>query len=178
MASSREAENAVGPPAAGADHATGGPEFDAPVTWWSEPRGREPLCASRTVIVPVGAFDRRAAVAIGYSELIPAAERRAMHVAVEDSIAERVGLAWMEARPLGPRLTILDDLGGVAATIAAHVAETLVSGADEVVVVLGQLRCASVRRRLLHDGTAASIGRAVEGLPHTVCVLLPVGSEP
>jgi hypothetical protein len=134
--------------------------------------------ARRVVLVPVSACDRRAVVAARYAGLIPADDRRAVHVAVDAAGAARVGLEWMRAQPAGLPLSIVDDAGGVAATVATAVGAALASGAGEVVVLLGRLSMRGVRRRLLHDGTADAISRAVNQVPGALSVLLAVRVEP
>jgi hypothetical protein len=153
-----------------------------------EPRRREPStqphpdfegCAPerRVVLIPVGTFDRRTALAARYARLVPARERRAVHVAVDPTVAHAVGIEWMRAELPDLALEIVDDTGGIPATIASTAQEALASGADEVVVLVGQLSMQGVLRRLLHDGTAGAIAEAVGQVPGALSVLLQVAIE-
>jgi hypothetical protein len=126
----------------------------------------------RLVLAAVGVWDRRALLAAARAASLRS-EWRAVHVAVDDEAARELGLAWMNA-PFGDvGLDILDDAGGVAATVvgaAAGHAETY----DEVVVVVGQLVMGRVLRRLLHDDTALSVAQAVAAIPRATTVVVPV----
>jgi hypothetical protein len=109
-----------------------------------------------------------------YAQLIDADERVALHVAVDDAVAEQVGLDWMRCGAEHLTLEIVGDTGGVPETVAAEVLALLSSGIDEVVVVLGTLAMRGIGRRLLHDGSAAAICELVQCLSRTVIVVLPV----
>jgi hypothetical protein len=129
---------------------------------------------ARTVLVPVGAADRRAMIAVQYARVISACERRVVHVAVDQEVAFDVGVAWMRLQPHGLRLDIVDDVGGVPETVANVVMESLAAGADEVLVVLGRMTNRPLPTRFLHDSTAVSIRRAVDAIPGAISVFLPV----
>jgi hypothetical protein len=139
-------------------------------------RPRDQFPGRRVVLVPVRRLDRPAAVAARQAHLVPADERRAVHVAIDGAQAERLGREWTDARPAGLDLQIVDDAGGVAATIADQVDRYLASGTDEVVVLIGQRSPADVLGRLLDGGTAWAISRAVDQMPGAISALLPVSA--
>ena len=129
----------------------------------------------RVVLVPVGALDRRAVLAARYASLIPAAERRAVHVAVDRRAGEELYLEWMYAPPAELTMDVVADTGGIAASIASAADEWRTAGASEVVVLVGQLTMRGFRRWLMHDSTAVAISAAVQHVPATVAILLAVG---
>ena len=131
--------------------------------------------SGRVVLVPVAAIDRRAIAAARYATLVPAGERRAVHVTGDRRAGEMLSLEWMYAPPGGLPLDVVDDRGGVPATVGKVVGDWLASGATDVVVLLGQLSMRWLGRRLLHDSTALAISSAVARLPRTVPVLISVG---
>ena len=128
-----------------------------------------PWCRRRTVLVAVGTVDRRAAEAIRYAALVPADDRRAVHVGVDDAVVDR----WCHAFPDG---LALDLLGGddVPAAVADHARLALETGSDEVLVVLGHLVGHGLRHRLLHDRTAPAIAAAIDAVPGAQAVLVHV----
>ncbi len=97
---------------------------------------------------------------------------------MDRSAAGILGLEWMNAHVPDLPLDIVDDAGGVALTIAHAARAVLAQGADQVMVITGQLAMSGLRRRLLHDGTAEAIRRAVDRIPGAVGVVLPVPVEP
>lgn len=138
---------------------------------------REPAVASRTVVVPVGAFDRRAALALRYLALVPADWVRIVHVETNAAAARALGLAWMRAMPNGWPIEIVAPRGGgVATTVATVVAEERRGGAD-VVVLVGELSMPGLARRLLHDRTARQIAAAVVSDAGVRVVRLPVAVD-
>ncbi len=137
---------------------------------------REPAVVSRTVVVPVGAFDRRAALALRYLALVPAERVRIVHVETNAVAARALGLAWMRAMPNGWPIEFLPSRGGVAPTVATVVAEERQRGAD-VVVLVGELSMPGLARRLLHDRTARQIAAAVVSDAGVRVVRLPVAVD-
>ena len=127
----------------------------------------------RVVLVAVGQLDLRARVAARYASLVPAGERRAVHVDVDQRSSHGLGLAWLESQP-GLPLEVLDDEGGVATTIAAAVERSLASGADEAVVIVGSLAVRGLGRGSLHDATADEITRAVSRVPGALGLQVPI----
>ena len=103
------------------------------------PRPDGGASGSRIVLVPVGARDRRAVLAARYAALIPAAERRAVHVAVDPRVGEELYLEWIYDPPAALPLDIVPDIGGIACSVVSMVNECRETGASDVVVLLGQL---------------------------------------
>jgi hypothetical protein len=132
------------------------------------------LLARRAVLVPVGTFDHRAVAGVRTAALVPAAERRAVHAAVDPTTAEALALRWMYGHPALAPLDIVDDDGGIAATVADVAAKTVADGWDQVVVVVARLVVAGRLRQLLHNGTGAAVVRALEGKPRIMTVTVPV----
>lgn len=91
---------------------------------------------------------------------------------------EALGVWWMDVQPCGFALEVVDERGGVAATIAAQARSQLSVGFDEVVVLAGYLSLRGVGRRLLHDHTAEAICVAVNRIPGAISVLVPVHVDP
>ncbi len=129
---------------------------------------------AREVIVAVGGYDRRMVTAATFACGVPAARRRAVHVATDPRAAVTLGSSWMRAAPCDLPLEIVDDEGGVPMTIAALARAAVAAGAAEVVVVTGRLTMRGPYRRLLHDETARRIGDALDGLAGVRWVCLPV----
>ena len=128
----------------------------------------------RCVIVTVGEPDRRVLAATSSASRIPAEVHRAVHVASGAASVERLGLWWMEREPGGLQLEVLDDHGGVAATVATVVHDLISQGFGEVFVVVGQLVTRSAGRRFLHENTASAISNAVNQIPGATCVIAAV----
>jgi len=128
----------------------------------------------RVLFVAIGALDLRAQAAARYSCLIPASERRAVHVAVDHDAAGRLEGQWFAAQPAGLALDIVADVGGVATTIADASRRVLASGASEVLVLAGQFAMNPIVRRFLHDNTASAIIGSVRRVPGALGVILRV----
>jgi hypothetical protein len=127
----------------------------------------------RLVLVPVGAFDLRTARAVEHAWRVPAADRRAVHVASDEAALEELARTWMAHTPRLP-LHVVEDEGGVAATIRRVVQLELASGYDEVLVVIGHLAIARWWHRLLHDRDARAITRALSDVRGAVPTILTV----
>ena len=80
----------------------------------------------------------------------------------------------MDVEPDGLRLEIVENRGGVAATIAAYARAQLAAGFDRVMVLVGHLPLGGVARVLLHDQTALAVCAAVNRIPGAISVLVPV----
>jgi hypothetical protein len=131
--------------------------------------------AARVVLVAVGALDRRAMCAADYARLLPADDRRAIHVDVDRDDTQALGVAWLEDPPGSLPLDIVDDIGGVAETIGAEVVARVTRGARDVLVVVPRLSVGTVRRRFLHDRTGVRIERVVNGIGRARCIVVPAG---
>lgn len=129
----------------------------------------------RLVVVPVGRFDLRATKPLEYCWRVTAAERRSVHVAVDEQDLWELGDAWMGSDAWLP-LHAVEDIGGVAATLARVVEFELAGGFDEVVVVAGRLGLTRRRYRLLHDRTADAIARTVGRIPNALVALMTVAT--
>ena len=131
----------------------------------------------RAVIVAAGTPGSRLAEALRCAGGIPAVEHRVVHVAVDGDHAAALGVWWMDNEPEGLRLEIVDDRGGVAATLGKQVLDQLDRGSDQVVVLAGYLCSSGVRRWLLHDHTVDAVCRVVNRIPSAVGVLVPVNTR-
>jgi hypothetical protein len=132
-----------------------------------------PYQRRRVVLVTVANVDRRAAHAVRYAEMIPATDRRAVHVRTAGD-EDDVPFVWCGQFPDGLPLDIVDGTNGVPAAIAAHARAALDGGADEVLVLNGRLALGGWRRRFLHDRTADAIGAAVDLVPGAMSVAVLV----
>ena len=133
---------------------------------------------SRIVLVPVGARDRRAVLAARYAALIPAAERRAVHVAVDPCAGEELYLEWIYDPPAALPLDIVPDTGGIAVPVVSMVNECRATGASDVVVLVGQL----TMRARCDDGCCTTrppsrSARPCRSFQATTAVLLAVGRQ-
>ena len=142
------------------------------------PRPDDGVSGSRVVLVPVGARDQRAVLAARYAAMIPAAERRGVHVAIDPRAGEQLYLEWIYNPPAALQLDVVADIGGIACSMASAVDDWLAAGASDVVVLVGQLTMRALPRWLLHDSTALAISAAVQERPGAVAILLAVGRRP
>jgi hypothetical protein len=126
------------------------------------------------ISVPVGRFDRRALLAARTALRVPACERRALHVAAEPDAVEQLERDWIVAQHDELPLHIVDNAGGIAATVAGEIEKLAADGWRDIVLVLGELRMRGLSRRLLHDRTAASIAAAVRGIDGVTVITVPV----
>lgn len=117
----------------------------------------------RLVLVLVDRLDLRAVRALEEAWRIPAHERRALHVAVDDDNVWSLADAWMSERPALP-LHMVENDGGVAASVRRVVEHERDAGFDEIVVLMGRLGVRGRFRRLLHDHSADAIAAALAGL--------------
>jgi hypothetical protein len=112
--------------------------------------------------------------ALDYASRIPADERQAIHVVINEEELHELGGAWM-ARNIPYSLSVVDDAGGVARTIGGVVEDALHSGFDEVIVLVGRVGLQR-RHRLLHDRTADAIGRVVGTIPGAITAMMTVAT--
>jgi len=129
----------------------------------------------RLLLIPVQSVDRRAIVALDYAGRIPADDRQAVHVLMDERALQDLGEAWM-ARKLPYSLSVVDDVGGVAPTIGAMVEHALHSGFDEVIVLVGRLGVRQRTHRILHDRTAEAIERVVGTIPGALTAMMTVAT--
>jgi hypothetical protein len=130
----------------------------------------------RLVLIPIGRLDRRARRALDVAREIPARAHRAVHVARDVSEARTLSGAWHQNRIDLP-LTFVENGGGVAASVARLVEVEIAAGFDEVVVIAGWCSRHGAVEWLGHDGTAASIGRAVRPIRAALTGLVAVTSR-
>lgn len=142
-------------------------------SWSDDPQ--LPGGGRRLVLVLVDRFDLRAVRALEYAWQIPSHERRALHVATDELALERLADEWMAHRP-GVPLHVIENDGGVAATVHTAVELEVGGGYDEVVVVIGRIAIRGRLRRLLHDRTSNAIARALSRCPRTFTALMTVAS--
>jgi hypothetical protein len=129
----------------------------------------------RLVLIPVRELDLRATAALAYAAQIDADDRRAVHVVEDEQLMQELGTTWM-AHGISWPLSVVDDVGGVAATIGSLVEHELDSGFNEVVVLVGQLAVRHRWHRLLHDRTGEAIGRVVDAIPGALTAMMIVAA--
>lgn len=133
------------------------------------------MVTRRLVLVAVGVLDQRAVKPLEQAWRIPAVERRALHVVTDDSAANVLAREWM-GRDLSLPLHFVEDEGGVGVTIAQAVRIELAGDFDDVVVLAGRLALPRRLHRLLHDGTADRISRALARVPSVQVGVVNVAS--
>jgi hypothetical protein len=134
-----------------------------------------PIARRRLVIVPVGRVDLRATKPANYVSRIPAAERRAVHVTLDEARLWELAEAWMSRGTPLP-LQIVENAGGVAPTLARVVEFELAAGFDEVLVVVGRMGLGGRRQHPWHDRTADDIARVVGANPRALVGLMTVAA--
>ena len=123
------------------------------------------------VLAAVGAFDRRAVLAVGQALAIPAVRRTAIHV-VEDVItAAQLAVRWADVGVPLPMEMVRAPVGVAEAVRAAAVAERD-RGATQVVVVVGRQVLRRRWHRALHDRTADAIAAALAPERQVLTVLV------
>ena len=127
----------------------------------------------RLVLVLVDRLDLRAERALEEAWRIPAQERRALHVAVDEEHVWALADGWMSRRPALP-LHMVENEGGVGASVRRVVEHELDTGFDEVVVLMGRLEVRSPFLRWLHDRTADAIAASLAGLPRVTTAVTTV----
>ncbi len=129
----------------------------------------------RALVVAVGPSELEAALVARYAALIPARDRRAVHVAVDAQAAHRLGLAWMDGGWADDlRLDIVDDVGGIADTIAAAACDRLNAGFECVVVLAARRARRRTLARWRSIGTGVIVARELARVRGAVPVLLDV----
>jgi len=129
----------------------------------------------RLVLLPVGAWDLRATVALQVARAMPAEERRALHVASAAGGWTTLGAHW-QGESVSLPLQVIDAEGrSVADTVAAVVADELMRFC-EIAVIVGRLDVTRWRHRLLHDRTADDICRRLADMSHTTVSCVNVGT--
>jgi hypothetical protein len=138
-------------------------------SWWGDvPVGR------RIVLVAVKDLDRRAIAAVSYARRLPAQQHLALHVILDADHSGSLGLKWMKSRLHSMPLHLVDDIGGVPATVRAAVELTLAQGADEAVVVIGQMSNPNSVRRYVHAHAAEQIHDALVDIERARIALVAV----
>ena len=127
----------------------------------------------RLVLVLVDQFDRRATKTLEHAWRIPAHERRALHVALDEQAVWSLADTWMTRRLALP-LHMVENDGGVAATVRRVVEYELASGFDEVIVLVGRLGLRNPLTRLLHDRSADGISAALAGVSGVTTAVMTV----
>ena len=110
----------------------------------------DPSPSSRVVLIPVARFDRRAVAALSHAQMIPAAERIAVHVVEDQCVADELELSWL-CSELDIPLELLHTGLPVADAVAEVAEDCLQCGANEVVVVIVRQVLRRRMHRLLHD---------------------------
>jgi hypothetical protein len=131
------------------------------------PAGIDGRSENRTLLVAVGCLDAAGLQAVRYSAVVPARQRVAVHVAIDDERADRLARAWMDAYLLSElRLEIVDSVGSVAETLAVVACNRLNAGAAQVVVLATRRhRSRPFGREQTGDVIARELSRVRGALP-------------
>jgi amino acid transporter len=137
-----------------------------------------PVMSRHVVLVFVDTLDLAAARAVRYARTLTPDELRAVHFVVDPMQGEEIRAAWRE---LGLSRVTLDlvDCPDRRLTRAAVelVARDVADGETEVSVLLPDRKYRGFWHRILHDGTANAIERAVSQLPHANVTTVPFHFE-
>jgi len=127
------------------------------------------------VMVLVDSVDLATIAAVRYAHSLHPAELQAVHLVVDDAHAEELLAAWCSQASLRDLPLDLVDcpdrrlVHGVAELAARRVGDP----STELTVLLPRRSYGPVFGRLLHDGTADQIARAVSRLPRVVATIVP-----
>jgi amino acid transporter len=145
------------------------------VTWIRQDQAEAPHYARHTVIVLVDRLDLAVLRALRYAGSIRPTEVRAVHVMLDDKVAEQLQRDWI-ARKLGDRvpLQIVECPDRRLVRSAAELAlDTVIQDRSEVTVLLPRRTFRRISQRLLHDRTADHIAEAVGRIPHVSATIVP-----
>jgi hypothetical protein len=135
-----------------------------------------PPAARRLVVVPIGRFDLRTIRTVEYAWRIRTHERRALHVVTSESRLWALADSWMGQRESFP-LHVVENDGGVAASVANLVRLELAAGFGEVVVLTGRIARRRRVERLVHHRTADAIATALLGVGGALTAVVTVGAR-
>jgi amino acid transporter len=145
------------------------------VTWIRQDQAEAPHYARHTVIVLVDRLDLAVLRALRYAGSIRPTEVRAVHIMLDDKVAEQLQRDWI-TRKLGDRvpLQIVECPDRRLVRSAAELAlDTVIQDRSEVTVLLPRRTFRRISQRLLHDRTADRIAEAVGRIPHVSATIVP-----
>jgi hypothetical protein len=131
--------------------------------------------ARHTVIVLVDRLDLAVIRALRYAGSIRPTEIRAVHVMLDDQVADHLQREWI-ARGLGDRvpLTVVECPDRRLVHAVSQLAyDTVIHDRSEVTVLLPRRTFRRISQRLLHDRTADRIAEAVGRIPHVAATIVP-----
>lgn len=133
-----------------------------------------PVLRRHVVLVFIDRIDMAAARAVQYGRTHHTAELRAVHVAVDEQVAEDLASEWQRLGLTRVPLEIVEcpDRRLTKAAVTA-VARELVDGETEVTVLLPERKYRGPWHRILHDRTANAIEEQVSRLPHANVTTVP-----
>ncbi len=133
-----------------------------------------PIMRRHVVLVFIDQLDRSTARAIQYARSLTPDELRAVHIAVDEVKAERIGDEWRRLGLSRLPLELVDCPDRRVDRAALEVvAEALADGETEVSVLLPRRLYKRAWHKLLHDRTADAIAEALGPLAHANVTFVP-----
>jgi amino acid transporter len=140
-----------------------------------------PILRHHTVLVLIERLDRSAARAIQYARTLMPDDLRAVHIATDLVVAERLSEEWGRLGLSRLPLEVVDCPDRrVDRAVVEVVSEARVSGDTEVTVLMPRRQYKRAWHRLLHDRTADHIAAAIAQIPHANVTFVPyhLGERP
>jgi amino acid transporter len=133
-----------------------------------------PILRRHVAVVLVGDLDASVATGIQYARSLRADGLRAVHIAIDPSRADTLREKWLDLNLTKVPLDIVHcpDRRIDRALIDVALRETA-QGDTEVSIILPRLHRHRWWHQLIHDHTANSIARALEGLEHVNVTFVP-----
>ena len=133
-----------------------------------------PVLARHTAVVLVGDLDRSVATGIQYARSLRPTDIRAVHIATDPDRADKLMGKWLDLSLMKVPLDIVHcpDRRMDKALLRAIAADT-VRGDTEVSVIIPRMYRHRLWHRLIHDHTANSLSRTLDGIEHVNVTFVP-----
>jgi amino acid transporter len=144
-------------------------------TWVRSDQAEAPHYGRHTVLVLVDRLDLAVLRALRYGGSLRPTDIRAVHLMLDDEVAERLQHDWLEYG-LGDRvpLSVVECPDRRLVRRASRLAlDTVILDRAEVTVLLPRRSFRRISQRLLHDRTADRVAEAVGRIPHVAATIVP-----